>query len=99
MENCIFCKPQRDVKQNIVFENNTCYFLKHDNEKQILVGCGGVVLKVHHINVKATWVNIKDAYNLPMQKSIRRRFPLFFEDGIFEIHVEWNNKKTKKVRC
>lgn len=30
---------------------------------------------------KATWVNIKDAYNLPMQKSIRRRFPLFFEDG------------------
>lgn len=45
---------------------------------------------------KATWVNIKDAYNLPMQKSIRRRFPLFFEDGTFEIHVEWNNEENKE---
>lgn len=33
MEFCIFCNPQRDVKQNIVFANDTCYFLKHDNEQ------------------------------------------------------------------
>lgn len=45
---------------------------------------------------KATWVNIKDAYNLPLQKSIRRGFPLFFEDGTFEIHVEWNNEENKE---
>lgn len=51
MEICIFCNPQRDVKQNIVFENDTCYFLQHDNEQQILVGCGVVVPKTHHINV------------------------------------------------
>ncbi|MEK3995258.1 HIT family protein [Psychrobacillus sp. FSL K6-2365] len=65
MENYIFCKPQRDVKQNIVFENNTCYFLKHDNEKQILVGCGVVVPKVLHINVfeltKEVW---NDTYEM-----------------------------------
>lgn len=45
---------------------------------------------------KATWVNIKDAYNLPLQKSIRRGLPLFFEDGTFEIHVEWNNEENKE---
>lgn len=39
---------------------------------------------------KLVWVNIEEAYNLPMQDSIRRRFPLFFEDGTFEIQVTWN---------
>lgn len=42
------------------------------------------------------WVNIEDAYNLPMQKSTQRRFPLFFEDGTFEIHVEWNHIENKE---
>lgn len=45
---------------------------------------------------KPVWVNIKDAYNLPMQKSIQQRFPLFFEDGTFEIHVEWNHEENKE---
>lgn len=45
---------------------------------------------------KAAWINIKDAYNLPMQKSIQRRFPLFFEDGTFEIQVEWNDEENKE---
>lgn len=47
---------------------------------------------------KLEWVNIKEAMNLPMQKSFQRRFPLFFEEGIFEIHVEWddiNNQEGK----
>lgn len=43
---------------------------------------------------EAVWVNIKEAYNLPMQESIRRRFPLFFEDGTFEIQVEWNHEEN-----
>lgn len=42
---------------------------------------------------KPVWMNIKDVKNIPMQKSIRRRFPLFFEEGTFEIQVEWDNKK------
>ncbi|MUK88921.1 NUDIX domain-containing protein [Ornithinibacillus sp. L9] len=45
---------------------------------------------------KLEWVNIDDAYNLPMQKSIRRRFPFFFKDGTFEIHVEWNHEENKE---
>lgn len=39
------------------------------------------------------WVDIKDVKNLPMQKSIHRRFPLFFDEGTFEIQVEWDNVK------
>lgn len=45
---------------------------------------------------KAVWVKIEDAYNLPMQKSIRRRFPLFFKDGTFEIQVEWNHENNQE---
>ena len=45
---------------------------------------------------KPVWVNVEDAYILPMQKSIQRRFPVFFEDGTFEIHVEWNHKDNKE---
>lgn len=45
---------------------------------------------------KAFWVNIAEAYHLPMQPSIRRRFPLFFEDGTFEIQVEWNHEENSE---
>ncbi|WP_054770098.1 8-oxo-dGTP diphosphatase [Lysinibacillus parviboronicapiens] len=45
---------------------------------------------------KAVWVNIKEADNLPMQESIRRRFPLFFKEGTFEIQVEWNHAENKE---
>lgn len=47
---------------------------------------------------KLVWVNLEDAPNLPMQESIRRRFPLFFEEGTFEIQVEWNNKENREER-
>jgi 8-oxo-dGTP diphosphatase len=45
---------------------------------------------------KLVWVSIKDAMDLPMQQSIKRRFPLFFEDGVFEIQVEWNQDKNEE---
>lgn len=47
---------------------------------------------------KLVWVNIHKAIQLPMQESIKRRFPLFFEPGTFEIQVEWdhlNNQEGK----
>lgn len=47
---------------------------------------------------KAVWVKIEDAYKLPMQQSIRRRFPLFFEEGSFEIQVEWNHEEDNEER-
>jgi 8-oxo-dGTP diphosphatase len=39
---------------------------------------------------RLVWVDMKEAMELPMQASVRRRFPLFFEEGTFEIHVEWD---------
>ncbi|MGE8203265.1 8-oxo-dGTP diphosphatase [Heyndrickxia sp. NPDC080065] len=45
---------------------------------------------------KPVWVHIDEVHNLPMQKSIRRRFPLFFEEGTFEIQVEWDNEKNQE---
>ncbi|MBM6619557.1 8-oxo-dGTP diphosphatase [Bacillus suaedaesalsae] len=45
---------------------------------------------------KAVWVNIEEAYTLPMQESIRRRFPLFFKDGTFEIQVQWDQEENKE---
>jgi 8-oxo-dGTP diphosphatase len=45
---------------------------------------------------KPVWVKINEAYSLPMQESIKRRFPLFFEDGTFEIQVEWNHEENKE---
>ena len=42
------------------------------------------------------WVNKNEALDLPMQESIRRRFPLFFEEGTFEIQVEWDNERDQE---
>lgn len=45
---------------------------------------------------KPVWVNINEVPNIPMQGSIRRRFPLFFEEGTYEIQVEWDNEKNQE---
>ncbi|HWO74478.1 MAG TPA: 8-oxo-dGTP diphosphatase [Bacillus sp. (in: firmicutes)] len=47
---------------------------------------------------RLVWVDIEEAKSLPMQKSIRRRFPLFFEEGTFEIHVEWDDLKDEESK-
>ncbi|MFA9558272.1 8-oxo-dGTP diphosphatase [Evansella sp. AB-rgal1] len=43
---------------------------------------------------KPVWVDISELDHLPIQKSIRRRMPLFFKEGTFEIHVTWDNEKN-----
>ena len=43
---------------------------------------------------KPVWVHKNKVSSLPMQASIRRRFPLFFEEGTFEIHVVWDQEKN-----
>ncbi|KAF6576696.1 NUDIX domain-containing protein [Paenibacillus sp. SEL3] len=35
------------------------------------------------------WVDMKEALNLPMQDWFKRRFPLFFEPGTFEVSSVW----------
>jgi 8-oxo-dGTP diphosphatase len=42
---------------------------------------------------KPMWVSIKEIEDLPMQESIKRRLPLFFEEGTFEFQVFWDNEK------
>jgi 8-oxo-dGTP diphosphatase len=37
------------------------------------------------------WVSLADLADLPMLRSFRTRFPLFFEPGTFEIHTKWND--------
>lgn len=46
---------------------------------------------------KLYWVPIEEARQLPMQQSFERRFPLFFEEGTFEIHVEWDDAKDEEA--
>lgn len=36
------------------------------------------------------WVSITEAMKLPMQPWFKRRLPKFFEEGTFEIHVNWD---------
>ncbi|OPA81236.1 DNA mismatch repair protein MutT [Paenibacillus selenitireducens] len=38
------------------------------------------------------WVPIQEALDLPMQPWFKRRFPLFFEEGTFEIFEEWDQE-------
>ncbi|MFC4411191.1 8-oxo-dGTP diphosphatase [Chungangia koreensis] len=45
---------------------------------------------------KPVWVHLNEVESLPMQESIRRRFPLFFEDGTFEIFVEWDEQNNRE---
>jgi|SRR5690606_32889368 len=40
-----------------------------------------------------SWVPIKEALNLPMQPWFKERFPLFFQEGTFEIFSEWDSEE------
>jgi 8-oxo-dGTP diphosphatase len=42
---------------------------------------------------KAEWIDINKIESMPMQESFRRRIPLFFEEGTFEIHTIWKENK------
>ncbi len=44
------------------------------------------------------WVPIEEAKHLPMQDWFKKRFPLFFNEGTFEVHVEWSEEKQAPVK-
>lgn len=44
------------------------------------------------------WVPIKEALDLPMQPWFRRRFPLFFEKGTFEIYEIRNQAAKEQIK-
>lgn len=43
------------------------------------------------------WVNITEALELPMQPWFKRRFPLFFEEGTFEISIVWDEDANASI--
>lgn len=44
------------------------------------------------------WVDINEALELPMQDWFKRRFPLFFEPGTFELSFVWDGKQDKTLK-
>ncbi|XEC96391.1 8-oxo-dGTP diphosphatase [Paenibacillus tarimensis] len=44
------------------------------------------------------WVEIDKALDLPMQDWFKRRFPLFFQPGTFEMSFVWDDKKQVTLR-
>ncbi|MEC0308291.1 8-oxo-dGTP diphosphatase [Paenibacillus lautus] len=43
------------------------------------------------------WVPIREVMHLPMQPWFKRRFPLFFEEGTFEISIVWDEDEQKPI--
>jgi diadenosine tetraphosphate (Ap4A) HIT family hydrolase len=68
-KDCPFCHPKSDPDQNIVLENENCYFLQHNHQQDILEGCGVIVPKKHHANAfELTQEEWNDTYRL-LQKA------------------------------
>lgn len=43
------------------------------------------------------WVPIQEVMDLPMQTWFKRKFPLFFKEGTFEISVVWNEEEKQPI--
>jgi diadenosine tetraphosphate (Ap4A) HIT family hydrolase len=65
---CPFCHPRLDPQQRVIFENETCYFLQHILEQDVLEGCGVIVPKQHREDAFAlTRREWNDTYDLLQQ--------------------------------
>jgi diadenosine tetraphosphate (Ap4A) HIT family hydrolase len=61
--------PHQDKEQHIIFENETCYFLQHNREQDVLEGSGVIVPKKHLANAfELTPEEWNDTYEL-LQKA------------------------------
>lgn len=97
----------REVKEetglevsNLVFKGIYEYVNTEKNDRYIIFNYitqdfKGELLK-ESPEGKPVWVNIKDIDTIHMQKSIRRRIPLFFKEGTFEIQVTWDNENDNE---
>lgn len=50
-EACPYCNIHADAEQEIVLENETCYFIQKESEQQVLQGSGLIIPKQHKQNV------------------------------------------------
>ncbi|MCJ7842210.1 8-oxo-dGTP diphosphatase [Lederbergia sp. NSJ-179] len=44
------------------------------------------------------WVPIEEVLSLPMQSWFKRKFPLFFEEGTFEIYEVWDEENEVMLK-
>mgnify|MGYP005748823227 FL=1 len=86
-ENCPLCNLHKDKDQNIIFENETCYYVQHNLEQDVLEGCGLIIPKKHHENAfeltKEEW---NDTYEL-LQKAKQYLEEKYSPDGFT---LGWN---------
>ncbi|RSD24976.1 HIT family protein [Mesobacillus subterraneus] len=50
-ENCPYCHVHEDTEQQIVLENETCYFIQKESEQLVLEGSGLIIPKKHKRDV------------------------------------------------
>ncbi|WP_442599815.1 HIT family protein [Neobacillus sp. D3-1R] len=90
-DHCPFCYPHEDKDQNIIFENESCYFLQHNKQQDVLEGSGVIVPKKHHQDAfeltKEEW---NDTYDL-LQKAKEYLDEKFSPDGYT---LGWNVGKV-----
>lgn len=62
---CPFCNLGKEPDQQIVFENEHCYYLQHPKHQDVLEGTGLIVPKVHRVTVfDLTPEEWQDTYDL-----------------------------------
>ncbi|WP_088067530.1 HIT family protein [Gottfriedia luciferensis] len=88
---CPFCNPLDDPNQNILFENETCYFLQHNLQQDVLEGSGVIIPKKHRENTfELTVEEWNDTYEL-LQKAKEYLDEKFIPNGYT---LGWNVGKV-----
>ncbi|MFG6113841.1 HIT family protein [Halobacillus sp. MO56] len=68
MSDCLFCNIVEDGDQQIILENDTCYYIQKKSEQTVLEGSGLIIPKAHHQNVfELTEEEWKDTRSLLLQ--------------------------------
>ncbi|UOQ92465.1 HIT family protein [Halobacillus shinanisalinarum] len=92
MENtCPFCQLTNDAEQQIIFENETCYFIQKESEQSVLEGSGLIIPKIHTKTVfdlsAKQWTDSQEM----LKKAKDRLDELHSPDGY---SVGWNTGET-----
>jgi diadenosine tetraphosphate (Ap4A) HIT family hydrolase len=87
VKNCPYCNLFSDPEQQIIFENESCYFIQKESEQKVLQGSGLIVPKTHKADVfelsQQEWADTRDL--LKQSKELLDK--LYSPDGY---SVGWN---------
>ena len=88
---CPYCHLHADNEQQIILENETCYFIQKETEQEILQGSGLIIPKLHKQDVfelsDQEWKDSRDLL-LGAKKILDKKFA---PDGY---SVGWNTGKA-----